>query len=55
MYSNQSMPDIGGSLQAHLKNAQRILDLMDSDAKPLLVFFTDCKNSLYDLKQSLTR
>ena len=27
-----------GSLQAHLYNAQYILDLMDQDAKPLLVF-----------------
>ena len=43
--------DIEGSLQAHLKNAQYILDLMEQDAKPLLVFFTDCTNSLLNLKQ----
>ena len=36
-----------GSLQAHLYNAQYVLDLMNQDAKPLLVFFTDCTNSLF--------
>jgi hypothetical protein len=36
-----------GSLQAHLFNAQYILDLMNQDAKPLLVFITDCTNSLH--------
>ena len=47
--------DIQGSLQAHLKNAQYILDLMNLDAKPLLVFFTDCTNSLFELHQRLAK
>lgn len=42
-----------GSLQAHLYNAQYILDLMNQDAKPLLVFFTDSTNSLIKLQQSV--
>ena len=46
---DQPTQDIQGSLQAHLKNAQYILDLMNLDAKPLLVFLTDCTNSLFEL------
>ncbi len=44
--------DFQGSLQAHLYNAQYVLDLMNQDAKPLLVFFTDCTNSLFQLHQT---
>ena len=46
---DSSVADIQGSLQAHLKNAQYILDLMNLNAKPLLVFFTDCTSSLFEL------
>ena len=45
--------DIQGSLQAHLRNALTILDLMNLDAKPLLVFFSDCTNSLFELQKKV--
>ena len=50
MIQNKQMTDIQGSLQAHLTNGQYILDLMSIDAKPLLIFFTDCTNSLQELQ-----
>ena len=46
---NRQNHDVQGSLQAHLTNAQYIFDLMNLDAKPLLVFFTDCTSSLQEL------
>ena len=53
VFRDQPAGDIQGSLQAHLKNAQYILDLMNQDAKPLLVFFTDCSSSLFELHHRL--
>ena len=44
-----------GALQVHLENAQYILDLMSQDAKPLLVLFTDCTNSLLHLHDYKSR